>query len=139
MYQIIYLSKANSNLTQEDIDNILQTAREFNATKQISGCLIYHNHYFLQMLEGNIDDISELYKNITKDPRHSDIKLLFESTKFDRSFGEWKMGFVDLNCQDDIEQKMFVDNLLTFAEITPKFTKSMDIFWDEVKNLLTTK
>ncbi len=136
MYQIIYLSKASDNLNQQDIENILETAREFNSSKQISGCLIYHNHYFLQMLEGENDDISALYTKIKKDSRHTDIVLLYESTKYDRSFGEWKMGFVDLNSEDDIEQKMFVDNLLTFAEITPKFTKSMDVFWDEVKKLL---
>ena len=137
MYQIIYLSKASDNLNQQDIENILETAREFNYSKQISGCLIYHNHYFLQMLEGENDDISALYTKIKKDSRHTDIVLLYESTKYDRSFGEWKMVFVDLNSEDDIEQKMFVDNLLTFAEITPKFTKSMDVFWDEVKKLLT--
>ena len=137
MYELIYLSTANPEINQSDIENILSTARKFNADNNLSGCLIFHNNHFLQLLEGDKEIVTSLYEKIIKDQRHTNIRLLHESNKTIRSFAEWRMAFVDLSTHTDIEQKMFVDNLLTYADLTPKTNKSIDIFWKEVKNLLT--
>ena len=136
MYELIYISTAKPDIKQSDIESILSTARNFNAKNNLSGCLIFHNNHFLQLLEGDKEIVSSLYKKIIKDDRHSDIKLLNESIKAIRSFSEWKMAFIDLTNHTEIEQKMFIDNLLTYADLTPKINKSIDVFWEEVKKLL---
>lgn len=137
MYELIYLSKASTDINQSKIEDILSSSREFNAQNNLSGCLIYHNSQFLQLLEGQKEIVISLYEKIIKDNRHTNVKLVYESNITTRSFPEWKMAFIDLNNHTEIEQKMFVDNLLTYADLTPKTNKSLDIFWKEVKNLLT--
>ena len=64
MYEIVYCSTASRDLTSEDIADILKTAHEFNAKNNITGCLLYHNHEFLQILEDEKERIQDLYSLI---------------------------------------------------------------------------
>ena len=69
MHRIVYLSFATDDFQHEkDIDSILAKARSFNIEKGITGMLIYKDKSFLQLLEGNEEDIQDLYKKIKNDP-----------------------------------------------------------------------
>ena len=48
---------------------------------------------FLQVLEGEVDDVRSVYGTISKDPRHERVVKLLETTVSSRSFGDWSMGF----------------------------------------------
>ena len=41
--------------------------------------------------------VNQLYANIVRDPRHSDVTLLEYAEIDERSFSAWRMGRVDLN------------------------------------------
>ncbi len=64
MFQLIYHSLAKPGLTLSEIDAILAKASAFNTKNNITGCLLYHNHEFIQILEGEMDHIESLYVNI---------------------------------------------------------------------------
>jgi len=75
MYQLIYYSVANPQLVQDDIKNILLKARTFNIAHNITGCLLYHDAIFLQILEGEEAIVKEVYHKIQQDERHTNIHL----------------------------------------------------------------
>ena len=137
MLELVYKSKAKENITQQEIDQILETAQAFNKKNNLTGCLIFHNNHFIQLLEGDEDIIRSLYTNISADLRHYEIELIYEKNKSQRNFDSWGMAFVNLDDNDQFTKKLFEDNVITYAEITPKITKASDIFWNEVKDLLT--
>jgi hypothetical protein len=135
MYSIIYHSTGNQDLTAKDISNILETARGFNKKNGITGCLIYHNHSFIQALEGDKRILEELYLYIKKDKRHSDVKTLYQDYTSERKFDIWNMAFIDLStAQDNIkERELFEANFIAYCELVGISDEASAVFWKEVK------
>lgn len=136
MLELVYKSKASSAINQDEIIKILETAEKFNQSNGLTGCLIYHKGYFIQLLEGEEKVLKDLYSKILKDNRHTEIELLYEKNKEQRNFDDWGMAFVNLDEVENFSIKLFEDNISTYADITPKITKASDIFWQEVKTLV---
>lgn len=74
---------------------MLSHARENNLLKGITGCLLYHRNEFLQLLEGDKNEITELYETIMLDSRHTHIETLKEMTISKPVFEDWNMAFYD--------------------------------------------
>ena len=101
VYQLIYASKAVDNLGENDLITILTTARKFNQLSYITGILIYHHGFFLQLIEGDKADIIDLfYSQIKNDKRHHHICVFHEGYARKREFPNWQMGFYGTNGQD---------------------------------------
>lgn len=139
MFELTYRSVAQKGLTEEDIRDILNTATEFNNSHDISGCLVLHGGYFLQVLEGEQKVVQELYEQITQDPRHYDVTLLWEGNKESRSFEGWSMAFKELEQEDThfLETRFFEKNLMMLAELVDKPTATLRIFWTNVRQLIS--
>ena len=133
VYQLNYRSKASSSLVLEDLDQILQTAKNFNDHKNITGCLIYHGGHFVQILEGNKKDLLELYKNIQKDPRHCQTTLLWEAFVEKRYFSDWNMAYFK-PAETNLQQ--FTNNLLLLSQFSDKSSASLLSFWTKVGEIL---
>jgi signal transduction histidine kinase len=98
VYQLIYASKAVDNVCENDLIAILTTARKFNQLSYITGMLIYHHGFFLQIIEGEKADIINLfYSHITNDKRHHNISVFHEGYALKREFPNWQMGFYGTN------------------------------------------
>lgn len=93
--QIIYASAACHKMSKAELEDILSHARHYNAQNNISGMLLYHAGSFLQILEGEAQQLDALVAKIQRDPRHNAFKLLLRTTSKEREFPEWTMGFVD--------------------------------------------
>lgn len=138
MYELIYHSASRKNLNANDIESILKTARNFNSQNEITGCLLFHNNQFIQILEGEKTKLLELYNNIKKDDRHSNVMLLAQAEKQDRIFTNWSMAYHQLSENDNIniDKLMFVNNFTTLAELIDKPTKASRLFWLMAKQIL---
>ncbi|MDO6738660.1 BLUF domain-containing protein [Wenyingzhuangia sp. 2_MG-2023] len=138
MYELVYESFASLNLNNEKISEILETARKFNKENNVSGCLIYHNDKFIQILEGDQKTIETLFSSIKKDIRHHNILLFHKGPIKERNFNLWNMAYIDLSTakEDKIERELFKTNLLAYSEIIEKTSQASAIFWDEVKSIL---
>ncbi len=138
MYELIYHSVARQNLNANDIENILKTARNFNSQNEITGCLLFHNNEFIQILEGEKTKLLELYDSIKNDNRHSNIMLLAQAEKQDRIFPNWSMAYHKLGEYDNvnIDKLLFVNNFITLSELIDKPTKASRLFWLMAKQLL---
>lgn len=109
MIHLIYISSATKWPTEEDLTELLKQAKSRNALNNITGMLLYDNATYLQVLEGNADDVHEIFEAICKDPRNTGIVKLVEEEIEDRDFPDWSMGFKKLqNCSPD-ELPGFVD------------------------------
>jgi hypothetical protein len=75
----------------EKVDAILAVSRARNAASGITGALVYDNKTFLQWLEGTSADVRATWERISKDTRHTGIKLLSVRKLDDRLFPDWSM------------------------------------------------
>lgn len=96
MYSLIYRSVARESFTMPLIYKMLSGARDFNAAHDITGCLLYHKGQFIQLLEGDYNEVRALYERIEKDERHEQVELLEEEEVSHRIFNEWSMAFQDV-------------------------------------------
>jgi hypothetical protein len=138
MFELVYHSLAVENLKATDIQDILAVARDFNAKHEITGCLIYHNNRFIQLLEGDEKIVRELYASIEKDPRHTHVTLMATGKEVDRLFESWSMAFHQLGDSEasEMDRMLFVHNFNAYAEMTEKPTVTIRMFFELVKQLL---
>ena len=65
MNQLLYTSKAVNPFSDDEVKKLLETARLNNSKKSITGMLLYCNSNFIQLLEGNEQDLAELFHIIS--------------------------------------------------------------------------
>ena len=133
MYQLNYHSKASPHLDLKDLDAILEEATATNSIRDITGCLIYHNNFFVQILEGNKNDVLEVFEKIKTDKRHHSVTMLWESTVDKRYFSEWNMAYYR---PEDDNNKQFVDNLILLTQLSERTTGALLSFWARVRKTL---
>lgn len=103
MRKLLYVSATKRDFPQQELREILATARRNNAARGITGLLLYADGGFLQVLEGEHDPLFQLYAVIERDGRHWDTKLLLDIDA-PRNFSKWSMGFeaLDENADPDV-------------------------------------
>ena len=98
LYHIAYISRASAEFNQNNLKDILKTAKTFNQSQEITGMLIYNGGVFLQVLEGEQDKVDSLYTKIAQDPRHIKCKRIYYEPSSVRIFGHWSMNGINLEC-----------------------------------------
>ena len=93
MNRFVYLSAAKPSLSQRDLDQILSVSRDNNKIAGLTGLLLYGRGSFIQVLEGEPEDIDACYERICRDPRHSALLPVLREPIAGRSFGDWSMGY----------------------------------------------
>lgn len=95
LVRLLYASRA-VDPSPEAIEAILAQSRQHNPENGITGILCYGAGIFLQAIEGGRMQVSELFGHIQRDARHKDVALLHYEEIFERRFGGWSMGQVNL-------------------------------------------
>lgn len=135
MFELVYCSKAKKYTDSIKIFEILKTSRINNLKFEVTGCLVFHNDIFVQIIEGNSKNIHNLYQNIEKDARHYDVNLLWEGHIPKRNFNDWSMAFHDLGegiiKEEDI--LAFEQNLFQLSESADKTSPASYLFWLNVR------
>lgn len=93
MHELIYSSIETRAMTERDLHDLLEEAREKNKRLGVTGLLFYYNKEFAQILEGDKNVIFELYERIRLDPRHRGVELFWDAPINERGFSNWSMGF----------------------------------------------
>ena len=97
LHQLLYRSYSAFDFDPKELVEILEKSHKNNPEKNITGILLYKSGVFLQIIEGVKEDLEALYKKISKDPRHEDLKILWQQDIEERSFADWSMAFKDLS------------------------------------------
>ncbi len=138
VYQLIYRSKAPSDIKTEMIKEIIDEAIAFNNQVGITGCLVYDRGYFLQLLEGEEEAVDQLYRKIKKDARHSEAEILSTGYTKNRIFESWKMGYVELLAKTTAEKEEIAKNARKeLGHVSTKDDFTSKVFWYNVHSLLT--
>lgn len=97
LYSLAYFScnaiEGDDETIQAEVNRILEVAREKNAALNITGALLFTQGYFAQILEGDRDELEELFEVIGEDDRHSDVVVIHYHKIDERSFGYWSMKY----------------------------------------------
>ncbi len=99
MFHLLYTSKAVNPFKDDELQKLLELARFKNSQKTITGMLLYCNSHFIQLLEGDENDLSELFEIISSDDRHTDVKKVLEGNVEKPQFPDWSMGYKYLTPQ----------------------------------------
>ena len=80
-------------MTESDLEDLLEKAREKNDRLKVTGALVYEGGHFLQALEGERSTVRDLFEEISKDDRHYDVRILIEDSLRERQFANWSMAW----------------------------------------------
>ena len=93
IYQLVYISRASTELDDDELDRILAGAREENGGLDVTGMLLYHDKSFIQVLEGEQETVEKLFARIEKDRRHKETNVVLRTSVDERAFDGWSMGY----------------------------------------------
>ncbi|GAB5605831.1 hypothetical protein TK5_19110 [Sideroxyarcus sp. TK5] len=97
LYFLIYVSQATGALDEATLDGIVRTAQRYNQENGLTGCLLYQDGCFMQMLEGSRENVQRLMAMIGSDKRHKDLRIVIEGQEQRRVFLDWNMQFRDVS------------------------------------------
>jgi hypothetical protein len=97
LVRLLYASRAPKDIDSALIESILDQSRSHNPGAGVTGILCYSGRIFMQVLEGNRKEVSQLYNSIVTDSRHTDVEILLFEDITERRFFNWTMGQVNLS------------------------------------------
>ena len=97
LIQLVYRSR--SQIVGAEYEKLMATCLRNNPKRDITGVLISHSGWFLQVLEGTAANVNSLFKVIEEDPRHSDFLLLRFNAIATRDFIDWSMASIEVDEQ----------------------------------------
>ena len=100
LYHLGYVSTEAVKFSEEALVALLSEARNANADRDVTGLLLYREGSFYQVLEGSKSAVMATFHDIEGDPRHKEVRILFNGETDAREFADWKMGFLNLDGVD---------------------------------------
>lgn len=122
LYHLAYVSTLVTSMPSDEVVELLRVARACNEIRGVTGLLLLRGDSFFQVLEGRQDDVHAIFERVVADDRHHRIEVLFEEPLAEREFGDWQMGFVELDGVDVSELEGVSDFLSRDADPREMFT-----------------
>jgi len=95
LVQLVYISEPIGDM-QSSLSEFIPLAQEKNKQFSITGLILSGKDFYLQVIEGEKENINQLYRNIVRDERHRHCTLLrYTETAF-RDFADWSMTHTTL-------------------------------------------
>jgi len=93
LLELIYTSLAEAKNDTDDVKAILASSERNNVATDITGLLLFDGERYIQILEGNVEDVNGLFVTISEDSRHHSLELLHRGEIAGRSFETWRMAY----------------------------------------------
>ena len=100
LYELLYSSVSRTEMDADALVSLLESARSKNEGLHVTGLLLYCNREYLQLIEGEEDDVRSLWQSIQSDSRHYSARVMYESAIEKRGFAHWSIGFRKLSDVD---------------------------------------
>ena len=100
LVRLIYASKVSACCDFKALHSILTASMRNNPKRGLTGVLCYDPQYFLQWLEGPVEEVHALYSLILQDARHNGSLLLDNSPIRERFFPDWAMAYLSTQVVD---------------------------------------
>ena len=112
LHHLIYQSCTEIEMPQQALNTLVKRARFNNFIYQITGLLLYGEQQFIQVLEGDKDNLDIIFKKILLDDRHHKIQMLAYTPIAERSFVNWNMGFVLFSQQPELKNALIEQKIV---------------------------
>ena len=99
MYKsLLYFSKSliPPAAKAEAMRDIVRVAQARNAGLGVTGALIATEGHFAQLLEGPDDAVDEVMVSVSRDPRHTEVRVIHDGRIDRRRFPKWSMAYSGL-------------------------------------------
>lgn len=139
MYTLTYESTATEEVQVANMEDLLEKARVNNQRNGITGCLIYFQGGFVQLLEGDKKKIEALYKKIKIDERHKNVTIFSDDEISERTFPNWGMAYypIDEKHATKYEFEQFRRNLIMLSDLVEPTSTTAKLFWKKIKKLIS--
>lgn len=97
LFFLLYVSQANAEMDEQSLTHIVNVSRQNNQSAGLTGCLLYQDGYFMQLLEGRREDVLKLMERVSLDPHHKNVQIVAQGKEPRRLFMDWSMGFQDMS------------------------------------------
>jgi hypothetical protein len=124
LHEILYCSQLAAGQSPEVVGTIVSQARARNAEHGITGLLVFDGQRFCQHLEGPRGVVTRLMNRIGEDPRHDQIRVVYDGALQQRRYLRFDMGFAQTEDPDDMAGIHALDGplaLARFLELRPRF------------------
>ncbi|MGB7372537.1 BLUF domain-containing protein [Pontixanthobacter sp.] len=91
MHSLIYVSSVRAEFGPAELETLTAQAARKNARREITGMLAFNGKSFMQLLEGEQNQIEALVEKISKDPRHRDLIVIRRRDIEVRECPDWTM------------------------------------------------
>ncbi len=88
-------------IADDEIDALIRASIRNNLAAAITGLLLVHDGWFVQVLEGPAEAVMTTYRRILNDPRHAESRVISAAPASCREFGDWHMCARQLSAADD--------------------------------------
>jgi len=112
LIQLVYLSRSTRPINEQDLNSIRESAARNNPRRGLTGALLYVGGNFMQLLEGDANDVAAAFAKIQQDLRHKECRVLFQAHMSQRLFPIWSMNVVRVRDWSMEERKQFLDIIL---------------------------
>jgi hypothetical protein len=91
--RLIYASRATleGRDLNDEVRRILIASMSRNRQVDVTGLLLRHAGWFMQVLEGPAPGVRDTYSRVSKDRRHTDLRLIEVGPAEMRLFRDWNM------------------------------------------------
>lgn len=103
---ISYRSLARLREPTSQLQAILKESRRRNAELGITGILLFDGTYFMQTIEGPLDNAASLFARIVDDGRHDEVVPFGVAKIAKRAFPDWTMELIGPEVTADIVPDM---------------------------------
>lgn len=93
LHHLIYLSTPTIPFTPPQLQTLLRECRVNNAKHELTGVLFYGNQHFMQLIEGEEQEVHALYEHLGQDARHDHLIKIADKPIQARAFADWSMAF----------------------------------------------
>lgn len=89
--RLLYVSTASAEVCMEDVRRIVDRAQVRNRQHDVTGMLVFHPPYFVQVLEGRPAALDTVMAHVRRDVHHHSIRLIERVDIERRRFDRWGM------------------------------------------------
>ncbi|WP_159105996.1 BLUF domain-containing protein [Leeuwenhoekiella sp. MAR_2009_132] len=133
-YYLIYVSESSNSSNTEIVNDILNNVANWNTILDISGFLVYKDGNYLQLLEGEKENVLKLFNKIKKDRRHKNVTQILENQSTNRLFSDYESGF--LVPKNKIVLELLKNHLLNLKLLeNPKLDSTISILEKILSNM----
>lgn len=95
LHRMAWSSIPSPGFSAARLGALIAPARTRNHRNRVSGRLLYTGAHFLEIVEGEEQDLDELWSRVNGDARHEGVIRLGSEACNERWFPDWTIGYAD--------------------------------------------